>query len=107
MTLTRTRVRVEGIVPGVGYRPFVHALAGRLGLAGLVGNDAGGVLAELERSAESGERFLAALAAEAPPLAVIERVTATRLAPTGTVGFAIAPSQAGGERQALVSPDTA
>ena len=85
----------------------MHALAGRLGLAGLVGNDAGGVFLEVEGSAETVERFLEALAAEAPPLAVIERVTATRLAPTGTVGFAIAPSQAGGERQALVSPDTA
>ena len=107
MALTRTRVRVEGIVQGVGFRPFVHALAGRLGLAGLVGNDAGGVFVEVEGAAESVERFLQALAAEAPPLAVIERVTATPLAPTGSSGFAIAPSQAGGERQALVSPDTA
>jgi hydrogenase maturation protein HypF len=107
MALTRTRVRVEGIVQGVGFRPFVHALAGRLGLAGLVGNDAGGVFVEVEGAAESVERFLEALAAEAPPLAVIDRVTATPLAPTGISGFAIAPSEAGGERQALVSPDTA
>src|SRR5215216_3770781 len=107
MGLTRTRVRVEGIVQGVGFRPFVHALAGRLGLAGLVGNDAGGVFVEVEGAAETFERFLEVLAAEAPPLAVIERVTATRLAPTGAEGFAIAPSRAGGERQALVSPDTA
>src|SRR5262245_3326083 len=107
MALTRARVRVEGIVQGVGFRPFVHALAGRLGLAGLVGNDAGGVFVEVEGAAESVERFLRALAAEAPPLAVIERVTATPLAPTGISGFAIAPSRAGGERQALVSPDTA
>jgi hydrogenase maturation protein HypF len=107
MALTRTRVRVEGIVQGVGFRPFVHALAGRLGLAGLVGNDAGGVFVEVEGAAETVERFLQALAAEAPPLAVIERVTATPLAPTGARGFAIAPSLAGGERQTLVSPDTA
>jgi len=107
MTLTRTRVRVEGIVQGVGFRPFVHALAGRLGLAGLVGNDAGGVFVEVEGAAETVERFLEALATEAPPLAVIERLTATPLAPTGGHGFAIAPSQAGGERQTLVSPDTA
>jgi hydrogenase maturation protein HypF len=107
MALRRARVRVEGIVQGVGFRPFVHALAGRLGLAGLVGNDAGGVFVEVEGSAETVERFLEALAAEAPPLAVIERVTATPLAPTGVRGFAIAPSEAGGERQALVSPDTA
>src|SRR5215217_7553186 len=107
MTLTRARVRVEGIVQGVGFRPFVHALAGRLGLAGLVGNDAGGVFVEVEGAAETVERFLEALAAEAPPLAVIERVTATPLEPTGAAGFAIAPSLAGGDRQTLVSPDTA
>jgi hydrogenase maturation protein HypF len=107
MALTRTRIRVEGIVQGVGFRPFVHALAGRLGLAGLVGNDAGGVVVEVEGAAETVERFLEALATEAPPLAVIERVTATPLAPIGSQGFAIAPSRAGGERQALVSPDTA
>ncbi|HEV3463448.1 MAG TPA: carbamoyltransferase HypF [Actinomycetota bacterium] len=107
MALRRARVRVEGIVQGVGFRPFVHALAGRLGLAGLVGNDAGGVFVEVEGAAETVERFLQALATEAPPLAVIERVTATPLTPTGISGFAIAPSQAGGERQALVSPDTA
>ena len=107
MGLTRTRVRVEGIVQGVGFRPFVHALAGRLGLAGLVGNDAGGVFVEVEGLAETVERFLEALAAEAPPLAVIERVTATPLDPTGAVGFAIAPSRDGGARQTLVSPDTA
>jgi hydrogenase maturation protein HypF len=65
------------------------------------------VFVEVEGSAETVERFLEALAAEAPPLAVIERVTATPLAPTGVRGFAIAPSEAGGERQALVSPDTA
>jgi hydrogenase maturation protein HypF len=107
MGLTRTRVRVEGIVQGVGFRPFVHALAGRLGLAGLVGNDAGGVFVEVEGAAETVGRFLEALAAEAPPLAVIERVTATPLAPTGAAGFEIAPSRDGGERHALVSPDTA
>jgi hydrogenase maturation protein HypF len=107
MGLRRTRVRVEGIVQGVGFRPFVHALAGRLGLAGLVGNDAAGVFVEVEGTGEAVERFLEALSREAPPLAVIERVTATPLAPAGAVGFAIAPSQAGGERQTLISPDTA
>src|SRR5919112_608749 len=107
MALRRARVRVEGIVQGVGFRPFVHALAGRLGLAGMVGNDAGGVFVEVEGAAETVERFLEALAAEPPPLAVIERVTATPLEPTGASGFAIAPSLAGGDRQTLVSPDTA
>ncbi len=33
---------------GVGFRPFVHALAVGLGLTGLVGNDLDGVFAEVE-----------------------------------------------------------
>ena len=44
---TRLRIRVEGIVQGVGFRPFVYSLAAELGLAGLVGNDSGGVFIEV------------------------------------------------------------
>ena len=45
---TRVHVRVEGVVQGVGFRPFVHRLAGDLGLAGFVRNDARGVEIEAE-----------------------------------------------------------
>jgi hydrogenase maturation protein HypF len=103
----RSSIRVEGIVQGVGFRPFVHALANRLGLDGLVGNDARGVFIEVEGAEGSVGAFLDALATEAPPLAVIESVVAERVTPVGETGFAIVSSQAGGERQALISPDTA
>jgi hydrogenase maturation protein HypF len=103
----RSQVRVEGVVQGVGFRPFVHQLATRLGLAGLVGNDAGGVFVEVEGPPAVVEAFLRALQLEAPPLAVVERVTARPLPAQGGTGFAITASATGGERQALVSPDTA
>jgi hydrogenase maturation protein HypF len=103
----RNEVRVEGIVQGVGFRPFVHQLAGRLGLAGLVGNDARGVFVEVEGTPEAVASFLRALEREGPPLAVVERVTTRPLPVEGGDGFTIAPSAPGGERQALVSPDTA
>jgi len=103
----RSQLRVEGIVQGVGFRPFVHDLATGLGLAGLVGNDAHGVFVEVEGPVGAVEAFLARLQPEAPPLAVIERVTATPMPPTGIDGFTIAPSERSGERRALVSPDTA
>jgi hydrogenase maturation protein HypF len=103
----RNEVRVEGIVQGVGFRPFVHQLAGRLGLAGLVGNDARGVFVEVEGTPAAVASFLRALRLEAPPLALVERVTARPLPLKGGDGFTIAPSAPGGERQALVSPDTA
>jgi hydrogenase maturation protein HypF len=103
----RSSIRVEGIVQGVGFRPFVHALARRLGLDGLVGNDTRGVFIEVEGTEDSVGAFLDALATEAPPLAVIESVVAERVATVGERGFTIVSSQAGGERQALISPDTA
>jgi hydrogenase maturation protein HypF len=103
----RSQLRVEGIVQGVGFRPYVHGLATGLGLAGLVGNDADGVFVEVEGPSGAVEAFLARLEPEAPPLAVIERVTATLVPPTGADGFTIAASERSGERRALISPDTA
>ncbi len=103
----RTLVRVEGIVQGVGFRPFVYSLATRLGLAGRVGNDVAGVFAEVEGPAAAVREFLLALEHDAPPLARIERVTTKTLRINGSSGFMIAPSEPGGQRSALVSPDTA
>ncbi|MCA1693950.1 MAG: acylphosphatase, partial [Actinobacteria bacterium] len=45
---SRLLIRVEGIVQGVGYRPFVYTLATRLELGGWVGNDTRGVFVEAE-----------------------------------------------------------
>jgi hydrogenase maturation protein HypF len=103
----RTEVRVEGVVQGVGFRPFVYALANRLGLAGLVGNDVHGVFVEVEGSAARVDDFLIALRADAPPLANVERVATRDIPPTGAPGFRIVASPAGGERAALVSSDSA
>ncbi|HTX47680.1 MAG TPA: acylphosphatase, partial [Solirubrobacteraceae bacterium] len=68
----RTRARVVGTVQGVGFRPYVFRLAGELGLAGWVLNDAHGVLLEVEGPAEGVESFFARLTRDAPPLAMIE-----------------------------------
>jgi hydrogenase maturation protein HypF len=103
----RTALRVEGIVQGVGFRPFVYSLATGLGLGGLVGNDVDGVFAEVEGSPAAVGEFLRRLEREAPPLARIERVTTSPLAPAGTASFTIAPSGPDGRRRTLVAADTA
>ena len=103
----RSRILVDGIVQGVGFRPFVHALANDLELAGMVGNDTTGVFVEVEGSPADVARFTESLQTQAPPLALVERVTAERVEPTGQVGFAIVESAGGGERQSLIAPDTA
>ena len=124
--ITRTAVRVEGVVQGVGFRPFVYSLATGLGLGGLVGNDVDGVFAEVEGPEAAVREFLRALERDAPPLARIERITATDLPPAGLAGaglaaaglagaglaagpaaFRIVASDPAGARRALVAADTA
>jgi hydrogenase maturation protein HypF len=106
-TPVRTAVRVEGIVQGVGFRPFVYSLATRLGLGGLVGNDVDGVFAEAEGAPAAVAEFLRALEREAPPLARVERVTATAMAPAGAASFEIVASDRAGRRRTLIAADTA
>jgi hydrogenase maturation protein HypF len=104
----RTAVRVQGVVQGVGFRPFVYALATGLGLTGLVGNDLDGVFAEVEGPAAAVSEFLRRLERDAPPLARIERVSTRDLPPAESAGFVIAASDAqAGLRRTLVSADTA
>ena len=102
----RTRVRVDGLVQGVGFRPFVFRLAEELGLGGFVGNDERGVVLEVEGPAEAVEAFLERVRGEAPPLAHVERLIAEPVAPRGGAGFEIVASERGGPPDALVSPDT-
>ena len=103
----RTAVRVEGIVQGVGFRPFVYSLATGLGLGGLVGNDVDGVFAEVEGPPDAVQEFLSALEQKAPPLARIERITTAAMTPAGTRSFTIAQSDPAGARRTLVAADTA
>jgi hydrogenase maturation protein HypF len=103
----RLRVRVGGVVQGVGFRPHVHRLARELGLAGWIRNDERGVVAEVEGAPHALDAFRARLVADAPPLALVEQVRAQPLPPTGEKGFAIRASDRRGAARALVSPDVA
>ena len=100
------RIRVRGVVQGVGFRPFVHGLAGRHGLAGFVLNDGEGVLIEIEGETPAVERFTRSLEHEAPSLARIASVASSEIVPLGETGFRIEASARGGA-SALIPPDVA
>lgn len=91
--LDRVRVRVRGQVQGVGFRPFVHALAARYGMAGWVLNDGDGVLMEIEGFPIVS--FLADLRTQAPRLARIDDVAVSNILTMGEVGFVIRRSVSG------------
>ncbi|MEV7042760.1 carbamoyltransferase HypF [Amycolatopsis sp. NPDC051061] len=103
----RAAVRVTGVVQGVGFRPFVHSLALRLGLAGFVGNDVHGVFIEAEGTPDAVKAFAEALKDQAPPLAVVDGVVLEEVAAVGEAGFRIVASPAGGAADTLISADSA
>ena len=72
--LERRRVRVRGVVQGVGFRPFVYRLAQELDLAGWVRNDAEGVEMEVQGLHGNISALLVRMVKEAPPLARVDHV---------------------------------
>ncbi|MFB0629568.1 carbamoyltransferase HypF [Streptomyces sp. AB3(2024)] len=105
--LERRRVTVRGVVQGVGFRPYVYTRATGLGLAGHVTNTPEGVVAEVEGSAAAVSEFCERLAADAPPLAVVDAVDHRPVPLAGGAGFTIIASRSGGPARTLVSPDVA
>jgi hydrogenase maturation protein HypF len=104
----RVQARVRGTVQGVGFRPYVYRLAGELSLAGWVVNDAHGVLLEVEGDGAAIDAFVERLGVEAPPLAVVESVEVSAVAPLGDDGsFAIRESPRGATPDAPVTADSA
>lgn len=106
--VVRRRLRLTGVVQGVGFRPFVQRLATELGLAGFVGNDRDGVFVEVEGAAPSVESFEARVRSDAPSLAVVETMTVSPQAVHGETDFRIAESVAScGAPATLVPADVA
>lgn len=98
------RIRVSGVVQGVGFRPFVWRLAHELHLAGWVRNDAAGV--DIHCEGEHCSEFIDRLQADAPPLARVEAVTAEPARPAGHADFRILES-AGGRASTMIGHDSA
>ncbi|HEX9867494.1 MAG TPA: carbamoyltransferase HypF [Candidatus Tectomicrobia bacterium] len=103
----RRKITVQGIVQGVGFRPFVYGLASRLGLDGVVWNDTTRVLIDVEGDPTCLESFLHALVAEAPPLARIEQICAEKQPIRRYTTFAIEPSATRHDKNVFIAADVA
>ena len=106
MTTERLRIAIEGVVQGVGFRPFVYVLAARHGVDGFVSNRAGDVVIEAEAPRAALDAFVADLRGCAPAAARVDRLIATRAEVRGERGFSIESSEAG-ESAAAIAPDVA
>jgi len=103
----RRQIQVEGIVQGIGFRPFIYALATENGLGGFVLNNSAGVLIELEGDRKALDRFLRDLREQAPTQASIQNIVCDTIPSRGEERFTIVPSRGGEERRACIAPDLA
>lgn len=83
------RIRVCGLVQGVGFRPAVHRLATSLGLRGWVCNDGAGVLIHLEGSLADLETFGKKLSSSIPPAAYMDSMVVECAFLTGASDFCV------------------
>src|SRR5262245_3361944 len=104
--IERRRLRITGVVQGVGFRPFVHGLARRHSVSGFVLNDGHGVVVEAEGDPRSLAEFTTAITEEAPELSRIDFIAMESIEPRDEPDFRIEPSAAG-EVAALIPPDVA
>ncbi len=100
----RAKIRVKGVVQGVGFRPFVYAHAVELQLTGYVKNLGAHVDIEVEGSRTAIVRFIEFLK-QGPPIARIDEVSVEWGRPRNYTEFTIASSGEG--EFGFTSPDIA
>lgn len=103
-TFKRISVTIQGIVQGVGFRPFVYRLAANAGLTGWVQNTPAGVFIEAQGPDGELAAFLCNLREQAPPLAVITAVESKEIPTKDEAAFTILASGAG-ENSIQIAPD--
>ena len=103
--MPRRLITVQGLVQGVGFRPFIYRLATAHRLTGLVANTGGGVRIEAQGPEESLAGFARAIKEEAPPQSTITGLNQADLPLTEETVFRIVPSDPVGSAATLVAPD--
>lgn len=103
----RRKILVNGVVQGVGFRPFVYNMATRYGLVGLVANTSAGVSIEVEGPAPELDHFEESLREELPAQAVIIDYLSKDIPFAEASNFVIDLSETSGKATTLVAPDLA
>ena len=100
------QVKINGIVQGVGFRPFIYKLAIEQKLTGYVLNSTSGVQIEVEGKKEALDIFIVRIKSELPPAAEITDFVFEELPDKKYNTFEIRMSSKS-EGSTLISPDLA
>jgi hydrogenase maturation protein HypF len=106
-TIIALRIRVEGLVQGVGFRPFVYRLAKQYGLQGWVVNGTDGVTIKVEGPAAGMPFFIDDIRFRAPVVSQIEKISIDHDITEGLHGFFILSSRDLTDETSEISPDIA
>lgn len=99
------RIRVRGLVQGVGFRPFVYRTACNHHLAGWVANCTDGVEILVEGPSASLSLFLESLRRDAPVVAQIDEILTEQGEVKGLQSFRISESRDLTDETSEISPD--
>jgi hydrogenase maturation protein HypF len=102
-----TRIKIQGIVQGVGFRPYIYNLAKRLDISGTVRNTSSGVIIEATSSPDVLETFYNQIQSFAPRLSRIDTICREPITPFEYPGFTILESDIFPGAYSLVPPDMA
>jgi hydrogenase maturation protein HypF len=102
------RIRINGMVQGVGFRPNVWRLAQNYKISGDVRNDGKGVLIHAFGTEQAIDDFVSALKTDIPPLARIDLFETSEIDPSVNISedFQIIASRQG-DVQTHIVPDAA
>jgi len=98
-------LEIQGVVQGVGFRPFIFQLAEHNHLKGTVSNTSSGVIIHIEGSEERVTEFIKDIPEKKPPLAIITDITATETDIQNHTSYKIIESTGNQDRSTLISPD--
>jgi len=98
-------IHIEGLVQGVGFRPFVFSLATELNLKGWVCNGVDGVHIETGGFEEQIEKFINQLKVKAPAESVITQFSVEEISEVKVEDFQIVESNPLGTPNLLITPD--
>ncbi len=101
------QISIEGLVQGVGFRPFVYRLARQYGLNGWVVNRTDGLTMKIEGPASSLPGFVEDLRFKAPVVSQIDEIRIEQDFPEGLNSFLILASQDLTDETSEISPDIA
>ncbi|WP_298982472.1 Sua5/YciO/YrdC/YwlC family protein, partial [uncultured Parabacteroides sp.] len=100
---------VQGLVQGVGFRPFIYRIANEMGICGEVDNRNNGVCIRAVLTLGQRELFIERIRREHPVVASIHRITVSERieAKNPYTDFRITPSHSESDEVTQVAPDIA